>query len=348
MQTTLRRSLLRGLWMPFALLAGGLFVPSAHAQTSAPRAGTSIGNKASATYSDGTGVVRSTQSNTVSTTVSAVPAVDLSDDRFIRAYPSAPVYFAHSVQNTGNAPDSFALSTALASGQTLSGLTIYADANGDGRPDSATPISVTSSLQPGETFNFVVAGRVTDGAASGATDTLNVKAVSLASAAALDNNLDTLTISTNANVVLRKSVSVSGGAPGDGQTYTYTLSYVNNSQVDAGQTVISDVFPSRLAYLAGSAKWNQGNTALTDASDAPEATVNGSTINYSFDGSKVSATLFKIAAQSQGTISFSFSVPATAAPSAVPNTARPPFWERAARSFRPQRMASATWCALMA
>lgn len=238
--------------MPFALLvAGGLLTPSAHAQSTTPLAGTSIGNKASATYSDGTGVTRSTQSNTVTTTVTAVPAVKLTDPRSVRSFPAAPVYFAHTVTNTGNAPDSFNLAVALASGSTLSGLVIYADANGDGRPDNSTPITVTPVLQPGQSFGVVIAGTVSSSAASGATDTLNITSTSVAASSTTDTNLDTLTVSTNANIVLRKSVSLSSGAPSDGLTYTYTLSYVNNSQTAAGKTVITDTIPAGLLYKAG-------------------------------------------------------------------------------------------------
>ena len=161
MQTPSRRSLLRGLWLPCVVLACGLLAPSAHAQSSTPLAGTAIGNKASATYSDFTGVTRSTQSNTVTTTVTAVPALSLIDNRAIRGYPSAPVYFTHTVTNTGNTPDSFNLAVTLTGGTTLSGLAIYADANADGVPDSATPISVTPTLQPGQSYSFVIGGTVT-------------------------------------------------------------------------------------------------------------------------------------------------------------------------------------------
>jgi len=179
MQITFCRSKFRGFLLPFALLvAGGLLTPAAHAQSTTPLAGTSIGNKASATYSDGTGVSRSTQSNTVTTTVTAVPAMNLTDNRSVRSFPTAPVYFTHTVTNTGNAPDSFNLKVALTSGGTsdgtLSGLAIYADANGDGRPDNSTPITVTPVLQPGQSFGVVIGGTVSSSAASNTQDTLNI------------------------------------------------------------------------------------------------------------------------------------------------------------------------------
>jgi len=136
-----------------------------------------------------------------------------------------------------------------------------------------------------------------------------------------------LTVSTNANIVLRKSVSVSNGSPGGAQIYTYTLSHVNNSQTAAGKTVITDTLPAGLTYVAGSGVWNQGNTKLTDAVETTnngyEATVGTTSINYSEDStSTINATLSRVPAQSQGTISFSFTVPATTKPGALPNIAK--------------------------
>ena len=311
--------------MPLALLAGGILAPKAFAQSTAPRAGTSIGNKASATYTDNANVSRSTLSNTVSTVVSQVPAVDLTDDRNIRAYPSAPVNFAHTVQNTGNGPDSYNLTAVFASGISLAPLNIYADANGDGIADSNTPVTRTPTLQPGESFNFVVTGRVPDGAAQGDTGKITVTATSTTSATATDPNTDTVTVSTNANIVLRKAVSKDNGSPDGTTEYTYTLSYVNNSQFTAGQTTITDAIPTALAYVANSGTW-QGSS-LTDATGNTDATITNSdgstsTIDYSVtSGQNLKAVISRVP-PGQGTITFRFKVPTAAAPGIVRNTAQ--------------------------
>ncbi len=323
MQTQSCRSILRGLWMPLALLAGGLLVPSAHAQTSAPRAGTSIGNKASATYTDNANVSRSTLSNTVSTLVTQVPAVDLTDPRSVRAYPSAPINFAHTVQNTGNGPDSFNLTAVYGSGTNVSPIAIYADANGDGIADSNTPITRTPTLQPGESFNFVVTGRIPDTAVQNDTGTVTVTATSVANSGANDINTDTVTVSTNANIVLRKAVSKDTGAPDGTTQYTYTLSYVNNSQFTAGSTVVTDTIPTPLTYVAGSGVW-QGST-LTDATGNTDATITNadgstSTMQYSVTGQNLTATISRVP-PGQGVISFKFTVPSGSAPGVARNTA---------------------------
>ena len=310
--------------MPFALLASGLLASPGHAQSTAPRAGTSIGNKASATYTDNANVSRSTLSNTVSTLVTQVPAVDLTDPRNVRAYPSAPVNFAHTVQNIGNGPDSFNLTAVYGTGTNVSPLFIYADANGDGIADSNTPISRTPTLQPGEVFNFVVTGRVPDGAVAGDTGTITVTSVSVANSGATDTNTDTVTVSTSANIVLRKAVSKDNGAPDGTTQYTYTLSYVNNSQFTAGATVITDTIPTPLAYVAGSGVW-QGNT-LTDAAGNNDASINNadgttSTMQYSVTGQNLSATITRVP-PGQGTISFKFTVPTGSTPGVARNTAQ--------------------------
>lgn len=310
--------------MPFALLAGGLLAPSAHAQTSVPRAGTSIGNKASATYTDNANVSRSTQSNTVSTTVTQVPAVDLTDPRSVRAYPSAPVNFAHTVTNTGNGPDSFNLTAVYNSGTNVSPLAIYADLNGDGIADSNTVITRTPTLQPGESYNFVVTGRIPDGVAPGATGTVNVTSTSTTNSGVSDLNTDTVTVSTNANIVLRKSVSKDNGAPDGTTQYTYTLSYVNNSQFTAGTTIITDTLPTPLSYVAGSGVW-QGS-ALTDATGNTDATItnaDGSTsaMQYSVTGRTLTANISRIP-PGQGTLTFKFTVPTGSAPGVSRNTAQ--------------------------
>jgi len=76
----------------------------AQAVSNVPRAGSSIGNQASATYTDGSGATRTVTSNTVQTIVTQVPGVSLTQDQDVRGATGQPVYFPHVVSNTGNGP----------------------------------------------------------------------------------------------------------------------------------------------------------------------------------------------------------------------------------------------------
>ncbi|HEX8835161.1 MAG TPA: hypothetical protein VF719_13215, partial [Abditibacteriaceae bacterium] len=180
--------LVLAIWVAtFALL--GAMKP-AYAQV-AP-AGTAIGNQAAATYTDGSGTIRTATSNPVTTIVQQVASFTLTSDNAKPGAIGQPVYFPHTITNTGNGTDFFNLPTPTASGDfTPTNIAIYADANGDGVPDSATAITRTPNLAPGEAFNFVVAARVpTSGAAANDTATINVDATSNFSGGAPSNDPD--------------------------------------------------------------------------------------------------------------------------------------------------------------
>ena len=130
-----------------ALVAGGAaFVPAAHA--AAPTAGTSISNVASASYTDSTGNSKTVTSNFVTTTVLQVASFTLVSDQTKTANANGQVSLSHTLTNTGNGSDTFALAVAqndTRDGSTdaynFSGLVVYLDANKDGVPDSQTPLT---------------------------------------------------------------------------------------------------------------------------------------------------------------------------------------------------------------
>ena len=295
---------------PLLALALSAGFASAPAWAQAPRAGTSIGNQATATYNDGSNIPRNVQSNSVTTLVQQVAAVDLTDPRTVNAAPGAPVAFPHTIQNNGNGADSF--------GITLSNLTgfginpqIFADANQDGVPDNNTAITATPSLQPGEKFNFVIVGTVPAGQTAGQTSGLRVTATSANNGATVDFNDDLVRVSNNAILNVVKSVSA-----GAGGVYTYTLTYTNNSNVPSGAVVLTDNLDARLAYVADSGRWSvSGTTPLTDPAAGDPAG-----INYSRVGQTVSATIASVGARSTGRVSFAVTVPATT-PGRIPNFA---------------------------
>ena len=303
--------------LPFVALAlsAGIAGAPAWAQSTAPKAGTPIGNQATATYNDGSNIQQSVQSNSVTTTVQQVAAVDLTDPRNINAAPGSPIAFTHTIQNNGNGTDAFNIT--LAPGTIFgNGLLIYADANQDGVPDNNTPITTTPSLAPGEKFNFVVVGTVPPTQAAGTTGSVVVTATSQNTAAITDSNTDTVTVSNNATVTLRKSLAGPTTVAGVGPVYTYTLRYTNNSNVDAGTVAITDTLNAALAYRADSGRSSlNGTTVLTDATGD---TQNG--VAYSVTGQTVTATIGSVPRNSTGTVSFQVTL-ANTAPGTIPNSA---------------------------
>src|ERR1700694_964183 len=160
----------------FNLAAALVFVAAAaiHSQGAhaAPAAGTVIGNQATATYNDAGGVSRTTTSNLVQTTVSQVKSFTLTANGARTAAPGQTLYYPHIITNTGNGTDTYALnaptSTSFGAGPHGT-LAYFADANGDGVPDNATPINTSGPIVAGGVFRFVVAGTVPAAAANGSS-----------------------------------------------------------------------------------------------------------------------------------------------------------------------------------
>lgn len=319
------------------------------ALAAAPPAGTPIGNRAQATYTDATGTTRNATSNLVVTTVEKAYAVRLDANRTQQAGPGALVYFPHTVTNKGNTPDSFTLAANVTGGtftlvndpaNSTSGtvLNIYADENGDGRPDDFTPISVSPVLtadgSANASFSFVVAAQVPeDTTTAGLTSSVGVTATSVGAPLATygtDSNTDTVTSSNRAVVNVTKSISAHSAGTGD--TITYTLTYYNNGTVDASTLSIADILDSRLTYVPNSVKWNRSaggpSTPITDTAGALGVTGNGGDqLTFSLTGSTfnfgISAVPFNTSGSSgtTGTISFQVTVNSNAAPGEVTNTA---------------------------
>ena len=322
--SSLRRThFIKGFGVIALLATGGLFARDAHAQ--APLAGSSIGNKASATYRDSADIERTTQSNTVSTIVQQVAELDLTDPRNLRGTPAAPVYFPHTVENTGNGDDRYNLTASNAtSGDDfdLSNLLIYPDVNGDGVPDSQTPITQTPLLKPGEKFSFVVGGLVPSSQPGGDVADINVEAESQFTSGITDFNNDSVTVTTNAVLRVVKSISKDEGLPGSGP-YTYTLTYTNNSTSASGQFTITDTLPAGMSYIGGTGVWNyNGNTSVDDLNDGFDTVViGGSRMDYSQTAGTVTIVIDTVPGQRQGQISFNVNVGATTAPGVQTNVA---------------------------
>lgn len=298
-------------------------------QSAPPPAGTSIGNQASATYTDSSNTPRTATSNVAITLVQQVAAFTLTTDGQARfAPPGGQIVYAHTIRNTGNGTDTFTLSVVNApSGDNfdLNSLALFADANGDGLPDNSTPITTSGALPAGGVFQFVAVGIVPGSATAPQTALIRVLATGTATAtpAATQTNLDTTTVTADAVVAVTKSISASGGAPGTGP-YTITLLYNNTGNNTATNLDLFDVLPTGMEYVAGSGRWSVlGATPLTDASADTQGTA-PDTITYDWNISlagRVTARISRVQPGQSGTLTFQVNIATNASSGAINNTA---------------------------
>ena len=104
-----------------------------------PPANSVIGNQASVSFTDPTGVVRNASSNLVQTTIQQVGAMTLSGAITKTSAAGSTVYMSHVLTNTGNGSDTFTI-TAPAANADFTRVEVFLDTNGDGMPDTASPI----------------------------------------------------------------------------------------------------------------------------------------------------------------------------------------------------------------
>lgn len=301
-----------------ALLLAVWFTAPAHAAP--PPAGTSISNQASATYSDGSGVSRTVTSNLVQTTVTQVYSLTLAANGAQNATPGSVVYYPHTLTNTGNGTDTFNLSAVSgATAFTMTNVQIYLD-NGSGQP-TGSPITSTGALASGASFKFIVTGTVPATATSGQTNAITVTGTSTGDNTKTATNTDTTTVTSNAVITLTKAISAGSGAQGSGP-YTYTLTYTNTGNSAATSVAISDVVPTGMTYVGGSARWSvTGSTALSDTGGSVGSAPNTLTSSYTGGTRTFLATIANVAAGQSGTISFQVNVNAGVAPGTINNTA---------------------------
>lgn len=299
-------------WLFAALLCVSM------AQAASPPAGTSIGNQASATYTDDTSTTRTVTSNTVTTIVQQVASFTLTADNSRRAAAGGQVVFPHVLTNSGNGADTFALTqTENSASFTFSSVAIYADANGDGVPDNNTNISTTGELAAGAAFRFVVVGTVPNSVVSGNTDVITVTGRSGFTNSLTHTNQDTTTITTQGVLNVTKSIDVAyGSSPSAARTFT--LTYTNTGNSPATAIVITDTMPSGMTYVAGSARWSVGSTVLTDLNTEDQG---GIAYDFNTTTKVATATITSVAAGQSGTITFQVTVNSGLVPGANAATA---------------------------
>lgn len=283
------------------------FVLAPRSAQAATAAGTMISNQASATYTDATLTARTATSNTVVTVVQQVASLTLTADGAKTVVAGGQVSYPHTLTNTGNGADTFALTNTNSGDFAMASVLFYADANGDGVADDAIPITASGSLAADEVFKFVAVATTPGTAAAGSTNALMLTATSNFDGGVAASNTDTTTVSGRAIVNVTKTMdNLSGPSPSG--PHTITLSYSNAGMAAASNVTLLDTLPAGMSYVAGSARWSTSGAAVL--SDADNTDNQGGMV-YDFGVSqpnRVTAVIASLAGGAAGSLSFQVSV----------------------------------------
>lgn len=271
--TVLRRFLtILAVMLVLALPSFMLFTQQAQATGTA--AGTSIGNQATATYEDGGGIVYTSTSNFITTTISKVynftltpNSTDQSTDLLAQgspgvgmaqnATPGGIVYYTYTLQNNGNTSDNFTIQALVGAGAgsrfTPSDLKVYLD-TGDGIPQEAEKIatgSATATVGPvaaDTTKTLLVAYQVPGGASLNQFAAVDLTADSDGGTALPPDvrNYNRTTVVNDAVVSFLKSVDKLTADPSN--VLTYTIDIKNNGNLTAENVVVEDLIPTGTAF----------------------------------------------------------------------------------------------------
>lgn len=314
------------------LLASGALLLSTVAEGAMAPANAVIGNQASATYVDSTGVSRPAVSNTVVTTVSQVKSFTLGTNGSRSAPANTVVCYPHTISNTGNGADTYALNAPVAGGMFAhTAMAYYPDSDQNGQPDSAVPITTTGPLAANSSFGFVVCGTTALTATLGQQGTITVTVSDTNSPAPNSvSNIDTTSIQPASVTVSKKLSSVpppgyspvlTGPSPNAGPIFVI-LEYVNSGSIQADGLTLQDVLPAGMLYVPGTGRWSgSGVAALTDLPGGDPAGI-AYQAPVSATSGTISATINSLAASAGGSLYFQITIaPSLApAPSSLPAT----------------------------
>lgn len=273
-----------------------------------------ISNMATGEYKEqGSTVVQTSRSNLVQTTIIPAYSFSLVNSNNLSGVTNQPVYFNHTLTNTGNGKDSYSLSTAMNNGNiALSALAIYLDKDRNGIPDNDQPIT-RYSLDAGESIALIVKALIGT-ALSDATGSLLLTATSQQDLS-VQSNTDTVTVSDKAVISIRKAFNKTIVAPNE--EAIIRLTYFNNG-TESGEVNITDVMNvAELTYVSGSEIWN--GVALNPANVSGDDPTG---IDYYWDATTntLNAKITKVPANAQGYIEFKVRVVKTTA-GQIPNVA---------------------------
>ena len=315
LNTVIRQANLRALALLTFLVfcAFALHAPSALAAL-AP-ANSVIGNQASATYNDNLGTSRNSSSNSVQTTVAQVKSFTLTQTGAKSASANQQVCYPHTITNTGNGVDTYALNAATTGGSFAhTGIVYYLDADQNGSPDNGTAITTSGALAANSSFNYVVCGTTPVSAAINTAGTIIVSVTDTNATTA--SRTDTTTIAAASVTVQKKLSSVAppgytpvpnGASPNAGPLFVI-LEYTNSGTVQGDNLLITDALPSGWLYVPGSGRWSgSGATALTDAAAGDPSGVAYQAPTTAVSGSIV-ATVTAVPGSTSGNIYFQITI----------------------------------------
>lgn len=207
-------------------------------------AGTQIKNQATAQYLDENGNSQSSTSNEVITVVQPIYGLTMTPDGTVAAPTSQTatagtrVYTPYTLTNTGNAPDSFNLATALDGANTFvpANVAIYLDSNGDGVVGAGdNAITNTGSVPADGVLHLILAFDVPAAATAAQLALVNVTAVSVNDATKTDsNNWSKTTVVADAVLTITKSASAAAAVyPGSAISYVISGSNTGSAATTA-------------------------------------------------------------------------------------------------------------------
>ena len=289
--------MLRRLAPAIALLALAALAAVVPVAAAPPAAGTVIQNQAAASYEPcldsacaAASPVETVSSNIVETVVRQVAGLSLTSDQTRPISPGGLALLPHQLVNLGNGPDRFELCVANVDPE-IPAWSLFADEDGDGVPDSATPLldqsdpdgcadALTGSLAPGAAFDVVLEVAVSEFVPPGSALSLEISARSEFEPTLSELNTDTLTVVAGPVIELVKRIAP-GSGPSPAAPVRVTLEYRNTGLADATDLVVEDLLPlftasganGAMRFVSGSARWSlTGATVLTDADDGTQGT----------------------------------------------------------------------------
>jgi len=312
------------LWLAVPLVLCCLLVSEKGALAVGTPSGTTISNTATTTYQDASSNNYTANSNTVSVTVNSVFTVSANCAANMNANSNTIAYYACSVTNTGNAPNTFALTVSIGSGWTAQLLADDGAGGGtanDGihQSNENTVTASTGSIVEDATYKFFLAVSVPGNTANGTTAAATVNIVGSGDPGTGDDTSVSRTTTAQApglvvqkkvrNVTTAGSFATSGVTAKPTEILEYQVQVTNSGTVTATNVVLQDTLDPNVTYLANSiwagssATYNGGtNSNKTDAAAGDGACVGDScaAANFNSGTSKVTFYLGNGATESTG------------------------------------------------